>query len=114
MIGAASLAIAGKKPEALAELVKARDGGHNDHKLLEAIGHLQFELRLFESAAKSYEEALALHPEDSVTHYNRAVCLEKLQLWDLARSGFQKAAELDSRRASAHLGLGISELRLDH
>src|SRR5258707_9971118 len=112
MIEAASLAIAGKKDEALAELCQARDAGHQSPKLYDAIGHLQFELRRFEAAAGAYEEALLLDREDSTTHYNRAVCLEKLDAWEGARAAFQKAIDLDSRRASAHLGLGISQLHL--
>jgi tetratricopeptide (TPR) repeat protein len=112
MIDAASLVIAGKQEEALAELCKARDAGHRSSKLLDAIGHLQFELQLCEAAASTYEDALRLNPDDSATHYNRAVCLEKLRAWEEARTAFERAVELDSRRASAHLGLGMAELRL--
>ena len=112
MINAASLEIAGKKEEALAELCQARDAGHHSPKLYGAIGHLQFELRSFEAAAQSYEEALRMDPDDSTAHYDRAVCLEKLRAWEDAAAGFQRAIELDSRRASAHLGLGIAQLHL--
>jgi Flp pilus assembly protein TadD len=112
MINAASLAIAGKREEALAELCAARDVGHRSAKLFGAIGHLQFESAHFEVAARTYEEALRLDPDDSATHYNRAVCFEKLYAWEEAAAAFQKAIELDSRRASAHLGLGISQLHL--
>ena len=103
MIKAASLQIAGKKEEALAELCHARDAGHHSPKLYGAIGHLHFELRQFQAAARDYEEALRLDRDDATTHYNRAVCLEKLDDWEHAAAAFQKATELDSRRAGAHL-----------
>ena len=110
MFNAASLAIAGKKEDALAELRQARDAGHRSPKLSSAIGHLQFELRHFEPAAAAYEEALRLDRDDSTSHYNRGVCLEKLESWEPAAAAFQRAIDLDSRRASAYLGLGIAQL----
>src|SRR5450759_1283947 len=82
MIHAASLEIAGKREEALAELCQARDAGHHTPKLYGAIGHLQFELRRFQAAAGAYEEALRLDGDDATTHYNRAVCLERLDAWE--------------------------------
>ena len=44
MVKAASLEITGKTEEALAELCRAQDAGHQSPKLATAIGHLQFEL----------------------------------------------------------------------
>jgi tetratricopeptide (TPR) repeat protein len=113
-IHAASLEIAGKKEEALAELCQARDAGYHSPKLYNAIGHLQFELRQFMAAAHTYEEVLRVDGGDAAAHYNRAVCLEKLGAWEDSAAGFQKAVELDGRRASAHLGLAISQLHLDN
>jgi tetratricopeptide (TPR) repeat protein len=112
MIDAASLAIAGKKEDALAELCRSRDAGHQSPKLYDAIGHLQFDLRQFEAAAATYDTSLRLSPGDSLTYYNRAVCLEKMEAWEEAATAFHRAIELDSRRASAYLGLGISRLHL--
>lgn len=113
MIRAASLEIGGKTEEAVAELCRAREAGHQSSTLFSAIGHLQFELRYFQEAAGSYEEALRLDRDDATTHYNRAVCLEKLGAWEDAAAAFQKSIDLDSRRAGAYLGLGISRLHLD-
>jgi tetratricopeptide (TPR) repeat protein len=112
MIDAASLAIAGKKEDALAELCRARDAGHQSPKLYDAIGHLQFELRHFEEASATYDISLRMGRGDSLTYYNRAVCLEKMGAWGEAATEFRKAIDLDSRRASAYLGLGISQLHL--
>ena len=112
MIAAASLQIAGKTEDALAELCRVRDAGHRSPKLSCAIGHLQFELRRFDLAAHTYAEALSLGDDDSTTHYNHAVCLEKLAAWEDAAAAFRKSIELDSRRAGAHLGLAISLLNL--
>src|SRR2546423_271250 len=112
MIHAASLQIAGKTEEALAELCRAQEAGHCSARLSGAIGHLQFELRRYDAAARTYAEALRLGGDDSTTHYNRAVCMEKLGAWEEAAAAFQQAIELDSRRAGAHLGLGISKLNL--
>lgn len=113
MVRAASLAIAGKKEEALAELCRACSEGRQSAKLYSAIGHLQFELRHFQAAAGAYQEALRLDGVDSATHYNRGVCLEKLQAWEEAAAAFQRAIDLDSRRTSSYLGLGISQLHLE-
>ena len=99
MITAASFEIAGKKEEALAELCQARDAGHHSAKLCGAIGHLQFELRSFAAAAGTYEEALRIDRDDATTHYNLGVCFECLNAWPDAAAAFQKAIELDSRRA---------------
>src|ERR1017187_4635366 len=74
MIGAASLEIAGKPEDALAELCRARDAGHHSAKLYNAIGHMQFGLRRFRMAACAYQEALRVEPGDGTTLYNRAVC----------------------------------------
>ena len=70
-------------------------------------------MRHFQAAARTYEEALRLDGEDSTTHYNRGVCLEKLEAWEEAAAAFQKAIDLDSRRTSSYLGLGISQLHLE-
>jgi tetratricopeptide (TPR) repeat protein len=112
MTTAAYLAIAGKKEEALAELSQARDAGHRSPGLFGAIGHLQFELGCFDAAARAYEEALGLDRDNSTNHYNRGVCLEKLEAWEEAAAAFEKAVELDSRRSNAYLGLGIAHLHL--
>ena len=48
---AASLQITGKTEEALWELLSAKGAGHQSPKLFDAIGHLQFELGQFHSAA---------------------------------------------------------------
>ncbi len=112
MKSAASRAIAGAPEDALAQLCLARDAGIRSPRLIGAIGHLQFELRRFEDAGRSYEEALHLDPGDSIAPYNRGVCLERAGDWEGAAEAFRKALELDSRRAGAYLGLGISQLHL--
>ena len=112
MVNAASLEITGKTEEALVELCRARDAGHQSPKLATAIGHLQFELGRFQAAAIAYEDVVRRDRDDSTSHYNLAVCLEKLGCWGEAAAAFRKAIEMDPRRAGAHLGLGISLLHL--
>lgn len=113
MLTAASLEISGQTESALAELSEARDAGHDSAKLHNAIGHLHFALRHFEPASQAYGDVSRLDPTDAPALYNKAVCLERLNLWEAAAAEFQKAVDLDSRRASALLGLGISQLHLD-
>src|SRR5437588_9065385 len=91
MLKAASLQMTGKAEEALAELSRARDGGHESPKLYCAIGHLQFELGRFDAAANAYEGVARLDAEDATAHYNLAVSLEKMGAWEQAAAAFQKA-----------------------
>ncbi len=65
-------------------------------RLHSAMGHLQFELRQFETAAHAYAEALRLEPFDATTIYNGAVCLEQLCQLGRCRGGFQQAVAADS------------------
>ena len=66
-VQAASLDIAGKQDEALAELCRARDAGWRSPKLFDAIGHLQFQSRSFDAAtnttlaSNSARTALSFH-----------------------------------------------------
>src|SRR5258708_36864484 len=110
MIKAASLQLTGKVEEALAELCGARDAGRGSPKLYCAIGHLQFELRQFEAAAKTYEDAAKLDETDRTAHYNLAVCRERLGEWEQAAAAFGKALEQDPRHTSAPVAVGIGSL----
>lgn len=108
MMTAASLEIAGRTEEAVAELCRARDAGQATPALYSALGHLQFELGEYRAATEAYEAI----SDDPTAAFNRAVCLEKLGEWETAVTAFQDVVDRDPRRSGALLGLGISLLHL--
>jgi tetratricopeptide (TPR) repeat protein len=108
MMAAASLEIAGRTEEAVAELCRARDAGLGTPALYSALGHLHFELGRYGAAAEAYEAISG----DLMALFNRAVCLEKLGEWATAAIVFQEVVDRDPRRSGALLGLGISLLHL--
>ena len=95
MIKAASSQLAGNVEDALAELCRARESGHLSPKLSAAVAHLQFELRQFDAAARTYEDVARSDDGDATTHCNWAVCLERLGEWSQAAAAFGKSVEID-------------------
>src|SRR5260370_19594883 len=104
---AVALHLEGKTEAALKELTAAIAGGENLAELHAAMGHIQFELKRFEDAAKSYLKAAQVDPKSKTASYNRGVCLEKLERWPEATDAFQKALEMEPKRLEARLGLAI-------
>ncbi len=104
---AVSLHLEGKSREALRELDHAVDGGNSDKEVYSARGHIQFELEMYEDAARSYESLLMLEPGSVSASFNLAVCQEKLGRWVEAAENFSRVLQADGSRMDARLGLGI-------
>ncbi len=111
---AVSLHLEGKGREALRELERAAESGESPKEIHAARGHIQFELELYDEAAKSYELLLELEPTSNSAYFNLAVCQEKLGRWAEAAANFQRVVAVDASRLDARLGLGICLLHLKH
>ena len=110
---AVTLHLAGKREEALKQLQRTVDVGEASPEIYRAMGHIQFELDAFADAAASYRSLTGIKPQYAKGWFNLAVCLERLDDWDGASQAFHKASTLDPSHLEAHLGLGVSHLRLE-
>ena len=78
-----------------------------------ATGRTQFGELRFEEAADSFSAAIAAEPDHPTAHFDRAVCLEKLEQWMASADGFRRALEIDHSRTQAQVGLGSCLLHMD-
>ena len=74
---------------------------------------IEFALGRFQDAALSYFSVTISDPDDSIAHYNLALCLERCGRWDVAAEAFQRVLQLDGEREDARLGLGACLLHLN-
>src|ERR1700730_15445697 len=110
---AVSLHMEGKLKEGLDEINRTLEAGEGSLETFSAKAQIQFELEMFEDAARSYAKVLSLTPKHDGANFNLAVCLEKLGRWQEACDFFEKAADADPKRLETPLGLGICQLHLD-
>ncbi|MGF6574864.1 tetratricopeptide (TPR) repeat protein [Paraburkholderia sp. GAS333] len=67
-----------------------------------------------EEALDVFNNALKHFPDDALLHFNRAVVLEELKLYDAALEAYGKSVELDPMHADAHFNMArLSEIRGD-
>jgi tetratricopeptide (TPR) repeat protein len=67
-----------------------------------------------EEALSVFDQALEHFPNDALLHFNRAVALEELKLYDAAAAAYERCIELDPTHADAHFNLArLSEIRGD-
>jgi tetratricopeptide (TPR) repeat protein len=67
-----------------------------------------------EEALSVFDRALEHFPNDALLHFNRAVALEELKLYDAAAAAYERCIELDPTHADAHFNLArLSEIRGD-
>src|ERR1035438_2658412 len=71
---AVSLHLEGKRESAAKMLGKAIDSGEQDAALYSALGHIQYEMNDYESAAATYAQLAQLEPLHRTAHFNLAVC----------------------------------------
>ena len=109
--GAVSLHLEGKRKEALKDLGDAIDSGLQDAELYSARGHVQFELEMFDEAARSYTRLLELAPDHLSGIFNLAVCYEKLGRWEEGAQLFERSVRAQPTRVEARLGLAICQLQ---
>lgn len=74
---------------------------------------IEFALGRFQDAALSYFSVTISDPDDSIAHYNLALCLERCGRWEVAAEAFQRVLHLDGEREDARLGLGACLLHLN-
>src|SRR5258708_15467836 len=110
---AVSLHMEGKLKEGLEEINRTLESGDGSLETYSAKAQIQFELEMFEDAAKSYAKVLSMNPRHAGANFNLAICLEKLGRWQEASDFFEKAAEADPNRLETPLGLAICHLHLD-
>src|SRR6266567_7448045 len=109
---AVSLHLEGKLETAARLLNKAIESGEKEPGLFTALGHIQYEMRDFDSAAVTYLQLVELEPLHRTGHFNLGVCQGHLKDWPGAAEAFHNAIEADATRADALLGLGISLIQL--
>src|SRR5579872_3916352 len=105
---AVSLHLEGKLESAAKLLNKAIESGENEPPLYSALGHIQYEMRDYDAAARTYAQLVEHDPLHRTAHFNLAVCQGNLKNWKGAAESFRRAAEADGTRSDATLGLGIS------
>jgi tetratricopeptide (TPR) repeat protein len=67
-----------------------------------------------EEALSMFDRALEHFPNNALLHFNRAVALEELKLYDAAAAAYERCIELDPTHADAHFNLArLSEIRGD-
>src|SRR5579883_2589746 len=71
---AVSLHLEGKLESAAKLLTKAIESGESDAALYSALGHIQYEMRDYDSAAATYSQLVDLEPAHRTAHFNLAVC----------------------------------------
>src|SRR5260370_42544806 len=76
---AVSLHMEGKLKEGLDEINRALDAGDGSLETFSAKAQIEFELEMFEDAAKSYARDLSLTPRHAGATFKLAACREKLR-----------------------------------
>src|SRR3954452_15891035 len=104
---AVSLHLEGKLESAARLLTKAVEDGERDLGLYAALGHIQYEMRDYDNAAKTYSALCDLDPTHRTASFNLGVCYGNLKQWGEAVAAFRRACDTDATRAEALLGLGI-------
>ncbi len=110
---AVSLHLEGKLAEALKEIQRVLESGDASLEAFSAKAQIQFELEMYEEAARSYAKLLSMHPKHASANLNLAICMERLSRWQEAADFFEKASTADPSRLEARLGLAIAQLHLD-
>src|SRR3954454_25024832 len=105
---AVGLHLEGKLEPAARLLVKAIEDGESDIGLYSALGHIQYEMRDYASAARTYAQLAQADPKHRTAHFNLGVCQGNLKEWREAVDAFRRASAVDASRSDALLGLGIA------
>src|SRR5580704_7019543 len=100
----------GQLEEALDVLVRSAQHSPDLYTLR---GDLQLELEQVEESLDSYDAVLALDPDNTYAHHQRAHCLHQLKRWDAAAEAYRAILSYDSHRDQVRIGLGDCLLRLN-
>ncbi len=91
---------------ALEELHAAKAAGEDLAEVCTAVAQIYLERREFEQAVDSYQELLALDPNNPAAQFNYGLALEALERYQEARVAFQAAVNQAPDLTEAWLGLG--------
>src|ERR1700722_5678232 len=109
---AVNLASEGKLDEAIKELEEAGERGENPAEVYTGLGHLRFEEKNWEKAAKCYGKVAQLEPKHRTASYNLALVLERQDKFEEAAKEFENAVAVDGKRWQAMVGRGLCLLHL--
>src|SRR5437764_61274 len=78
---AVGLHLEGKLESAARLLNMALDDGEREPGLYAALGHIQYEMRDYEAAARTYGQLAEADPKHRTANFNRGVCHGNLKQW---------------------------------
>src|SRR2546425_8385658 len=105
---AVGLHLEGKLESAARLLSKALEDGEHDIGLYAALGHIQYEMRDYSAAARTYAQLAEADTKHRTAYFNLGVCQGNLKQWREAADAFRRASLADATRSDALLGLGIA------
>src|SRR5579862_1279082 len=88
---ALTLASGGHVDDAIRELEQAAERGESPVEVYSALGHLRFEQKSWEEAARSYGKVAGAEPVNRTAHYNMGLCLERQGKFEEAAKAFETA-----------------------
>src|SRR6185369_1049096 len=93
---AVTLHLAGKREEALRQLQRAIAANEASAEIYRAMGHIHFELGVFDEAAKAYRTLVQVKPQYAMGWFNLGVCLERGGVWEDSAQAFHKSCSLEA------------------
>src|SRR5260370_22683 len=108
---AVSLHLEGKLESAARLLTKAIEDGEKEPSLYSALGHIQYEMRDYEAAARTYSQLSDIDPHHRTAHFNLAAMFTKMKATERARRYAEMLCELqpDSPVATEALATPASQ-----
>jgi tetratricopeptide (TPR) repeat protein len=102
----------GRLDDAVRELEGAAERGESPAEVYAALGHLRFEQKKWEEAARCYGKVAEAEPRHPTAHYNLGLCLERQDQFEEAAKAFETALSVEEKRWQAQLGRGLCLLQL--
>jgi len=97
---AVTLATGGHLDDAVKELADAAERGESPAEVQAALGHLRFEQKNWEEAARCYGKVAEVEPKHRAAHYNLGLCLERQGKFQEAAKAFETALAIFPAAAS--------------
>src|SRR6266446_5081893 len=98
---ALTLASGGRLDDAVRELEGAAERGESPAEVHAALGHLRFEQKKWDEAARCYSKVAEADPRHPTAHYNLGLCLERQDKFEEAAKAFETALSADGKRWQA-------------
>ena len=97
----------GATEQALTLLTRLSLDAPDKPRLFTNLGLAHFRLHQAELAEQAFQQAIARNPDDAVAHNHLGILQRRQGRFDDALLEYQRAIEIDSKYARAHLNLGI-------